>query len=545
MSATIDSQPATPASAYRPLVFKALRVDPPGSQVIHIYVADSTLASTLGIEVGQIVVKHATIIGDVPAVAGQTVRLYQNCGAYGDYVTQYGKGIYMILDEISSGGFLWMVIDAPNLGDYTPSGSPTAALKIWLNNYTFYLRVLVYTDPAEDPTEIDLQGTPDSTGATYFDVSKVVQNYFNADISKYALPIGGGSLVQDAYATTALFYEVTVAEVYDSPGADAVFDPFDGEEHAGCNVFFTDTDYRVAVNAVHPATYTDEVISSSTPTTLDWSTANLSAYVVGGGPDIGQNYVQKFLTHMPRTRTMGSGDYFRLHMLTNDSALLEVPERTVDFLLVVRDYSSGTDAGSVLEQAITLADATAAFSIGVGPADLAAFITVPSRYRVYIGVENTTGDPGPAILRYSELVDITVDSKCTEQSTPVIVLNPLGGIDSYSFTGRKWDTGKDGFGALSVSTKPITNSVRKWLVNLLFKRGKSLTVSKYSSPGTGYDWTERAYQGPIAVTRLSATIVAPLIVDGPDGPVAEVSTSYTRELTMDYHLGVDQISQQG
>ena len=538
MSATVDSQPVSPASAYRPLTFKVQRIDPSLSSVAFIRPATALDVSTLGngLETGDILVKTTgDWDGSVAISDAGYIVLNSDCGAY--------AGIKKVLNAFDDGTYFYTVIDSADYGSLT--FSPVGHARVWLNNYTIFLRVKVYTDPAADPTEIDLQGTPDTTGATYFDVSKVVQNYFNADISRYALPIGAGSLVQDAYATTALWYQVIVAEVYDAPGADAVFDPFDGEEHAGCNLFFTDTDYRVAVNAVHPSTYTDEVIDSSTPTTLDWSTADLSAYVVGGGPDIGQHYVQKFLTHMPRTRTMGSGDYFRLHMLTNDSALLEVPERTVDFLLVVRDYSSGTDAGSVLEQAITLADATAAFSVGVGPADLAAFITVPSRYRVYIGVENTTGDPGPAILRYSELVDITVDSKCTEQSTPVIVLNPLGGIDSYSFTGRKWDTGKDGFGALSVSTKPITNSVRKWLVNLLFKRGKSLTVSKYSSPGTGYDWTERAYQGPIAVTRLSATIVAPLIVDGPDGPVAEVSTQYTRELTMDYHLGVDQISQQG
>lgn len=544
MAATVDTQPASPAAAYRPLEFTVLRADPSGSEVLHIYVADSTLASTLGIEVGQVVVKHATIIGSVPAVAGQTMIFYRNCGAYGAYVSQYGKGIFMILDEISSGGFLWMVIDAPDLGDFTPSGSPTAALRMWLNNYTVFCRVSVYTDPAEDPVEVDLKGTPDTAKKVVFDVSKVVQNYFNSDLSPYCMPVGGGELVQTAHAVSALFYEVKFAEVYDTPDNEVVLDPFDGTDYTGSDVFYTDTDYRVAVNAVHPSTYTDEVIDSSTPATLDWSTADLSDYEVGGGPDIGQHYVQKFLTHMPRRRTMGSGDFFRLHMLTNHAALLEVPKWTVDFLLVVHDYSTGADGGTVLEQAITLNGETAAFSVAVGPADLAEIITVPSRYRIYIGVDNTTGDLGPDILRYSELVDITVDSECRETSRPIIMLNPMGGVDSFSFTARELDYAQDGESFYTASARGLTRGERQWLVTNLMKRGKVATLQKGYASGTGYDYTERAYKGAVAFTRLSDTIVAPVIIETTSSQAASTG-SLSKPLIIDFRIGRDQISQQG
>ena len=531
MAATLPITAATPAAAYRPLYFEALRVDPSGSQVLDIIIADATLASALACEVGQVVVKHATIIGAVPAVAGQTVHLYQNCGPYGSYVTENGQGIFVIIDEVSYSGDLYMVTDAPDLGAFTPSGSPTASLRIWLNNYTVFCKVSIYTDPSASPVVVYLQGTPNNAGKTGFYIDKVVRNYFNASLHPYALPVGGSLAVQTAHGVTAIFYKLTFAEVYDS-GDEVVLDPFDGGTYSGSAIFHTDTTYRTAVNAVHPSTFDFEPINPITPAVLDWSTDGLGGFMVGSN-----SFKRKFLTCAPRKITMLATDTFRLHMLTSDTAIGSVDPWTVGFNLRVYDSRTTNFGAILLDKAITLTGETAAFSIAVGPADLGVFTTLTSVYTVVI--TNTAGD-----TFLSETFKITIDSDCKETTRPLVFLNLLGGIDSFTFTARELDNADNGESLYTVSARGLTAKVRAWLVRNLLKRGKGATLSKYYAPGTGYDYTERSYKGCMAVTKLSDSIVAPVIIETTKAQAA--STGGVRgPLIIDYRIGRDQTSQQG
>ena len=525
MAATLDIEPVTPAAAYRPLYFGALRSDPAGSEVLDIIVADSTEAAALGCEVGQVVVEHATIIGPVAALAGQTVNLYRGCGQY--------NGIHTILqDDISYGGSLWMVIDAPDLGAFTPSGSPTAALRIWLNNYTVVCQVSIFTDPSLDPVLVYMEGTPDNGLLTGFYVDKVIRDYFDNNIEPFAKAIPFG-LAQNAHGVTALFYKVAFAEVYDSPG-EIVTDPFDGGEYVGSEVFFTDTDYRVAVNAVHPASEITEAIVPSTPTVLDWSTEGLNGFQVGG-----TLWERRFLTLSPRRQRVMSTDYYRLHMLTSDVDNGDALKYTVDYTLRVYDFTNGTllIGDIILQEPIALAGiTTAAFSIGVGPADLAGFVTLPAKYAVMITNDNTGA--------FSEIFAFEVDSDCKEVKRSIAFLNPLGGVDSYTFTARELENANEGQGVYTVSARGLNSRERKWLVNGLLRRGDTKTLSKYYDPGTGYDYTERPYSGCIAVTRMSDTIVAPVIIETTKA-LASSTGGYNGPLTIDFRIGRDQTSQQG
>ncbi|MGB5054398.1 MAG: hypothetical protein WBO24_08390, partial [Nitrospirales bacterium] len=94
------------------------------------------------------------------------------------------------------------------------------------------------------------------------------------------------------------------------------------------------------------------------------------------------------------------------------------------------------------------------------------------------------------------------------------------------------------------SARGLNSRERKWLVNGLLRRGDTKTLTKYYAPGTGYDYTERPYSGCIAVTRLSDTIVAPVIIETTKAQAG--STGGVRgPLTIDFRIGRDQTSQQG
>lgn len=513
MSATIASSPTTPASAYRPLVYTVQRTDPSGSAVAYIRPADASDVTGLGggLALDDILVEHATIMGPVPATVGQTVNLYQGCGPY--------NGVHTILKVIDS---THLVIDAEDFGEYIPPGSPTGALRIFLNNYTVWARLSVWTDPAGDPQLVDMRALPDENGLTTFDVHEEVARFFNSDIHAYALAVGGGLIHQTAHAVTALWYRVQFYEMYDGSGTT---DPFDGTHDIG-----GDEDNRVAVNAIHPYAQLDHTggIQSGG---LTRATAGMGDFVPGG-------LTKRWLTNAPRkydstlgahfiSLTMGSTDRFRLHMLSPTSQ----PGST--YMLRIFDVTGTPTLVDTIDVDFQV-DEMAAFSVAVGPADLAPFITVPAKYRAYLS------NVGEAFL--SEYIEVTVDSSCKEVRRPWYWQNKLGGIDGFTFTGREIAT---------------TGVQRK-------------TLRKVTYPGTGYDFNERVYrteversrmlssapieddvrawlgwdlfEQPNVVCRLSETLVAPVVITSKEA-LSMNTRGIFKPITFEYRMGVDNESQ--
>jgi len=523
MAATLPITAATPAAAYRPLYFEALRVDPSLSDVTYIRPATSGDVTTLGsgLEVGDILVQHTDWDGPVADTDAGWVLLSDDCLGY--------AGVHRVLNSFDDGTDFYTVIESADFGALT--FGTAAHGRVYLNEYTVFCKVSIYTDPSASPVVVYLQGTPNNAGKTGFYIDKVVRNYFNASLHPYALPVGGSLAVQTAHGVTAIFYKLTFAEVYDS-GDEVVLDPFDGGTYSGSAIFHTDTTYRTAVNAVHPSTFDFEPINPITPAVLDWSTDGLGGFMVGSN-----SFKRKFLTCAPRKITMLATDTFRLHMLTSDTAIGSVDPWTVGFNLRVYDSRTTNFGAILLDKAITLTGETAAFSIAVGPADLGVFTTLTSVYTVVI--TNTAGD-----TFLSETFKITIDSDCKETTRPLVFLNLLGGVDSFTFTARELDSANEGESLYTVSARGLTAKVRAWLVRNLLKRGKGATLSKYYAPGTGYDYTERSYKGCMAVTKLSDSIVAPVIIETTKAQAA--STGGVRgPLIIDYRIGRDQTSQQG
>ena len=499
MAATLTSSPASPASAYRPLEFVLTRTDPSLSRINWIRPATGTDVSTLGngLVEGDILMQHQAWSGPVSGVVGQTINLLDTCLQY--------AGVWTILNTFTSGGSTYSVIDAPDLGEFDPSPYFGDG-RIWLNGYTVWCELKVWTDPAGSPIVVYQSAQPDIAGVVRFNVAPNVADYFSNEIQGYVLP-WSGTLIQHAHGLTALYYRVRFVEVYDVPGETAAINPWeDGTE------VHNDSSDRVAVNAVHP--YNSDLVT--------WETAGMSTFSVGTSS-------KRFLTYAPRVLNLADSDSFRLHMLTGTSGL-------VNHNLIVKQVNTDGSLTTLASQFLSLGtDRYAAFAIGVGPADLAGVITVPSRYRVWL----TDSEDNVA----SETFEFVVDTTCKEVRRPLGWLSKLGGVDLFTFTGREIEN---------------VNAQR-------------LTLRKPMGTGTGYDWSERVYnsapvtaytlssapigkearawvsrelsQSAITVLKLSDTQATPIILQG--GGITSANTGgIFKPITIEYRRGTDNSVQQ-
>lgn len=516
MSATVTATPVSPASAYRPLSFTVTRSDPAGSQVAYIRPATTSDVSALGngLVEGDILVRHATIIGPTPSAIGQTVNIYEGCDDY--------NGVWTITNEFTVAGLDYMVIDAPDYGAITPL---SGYLRIWLDNYAIHCRVNVYTDVSADPEFVDLGPMPvDSTGAVSFDIGPAIRRFFlnNIDIDPFCIAVPGTVITQDAHNFTANFYRYHIAETYDVPGVTDPVDPFDGDHTVSESAA-----HSVAVNAVHPyhETHTNVAATSGT-VDLTWSTTTLNEYRAGSNGC-------RFLTYAPRRQFLGDNDRFRIHILTLADG---GGEFTSDYLLKADEIDELGGVGTnILSKAVALAGESAALSIAIGPADLSPYMSVPARYRVYLT------DAGNTFR--SEVFQVFVDNSCSEVRRPMYCMNKLGGVDAYPFKGRE----------------VLTSNIKRY------------TKRKPMGNGSGFDWERRMYRTDIQrVRRLSTrqikgktrqwlvetfmesanvtcviddTLVTPVII------TSESAEAYTtegglRSLAMEYALGVDNMAQE-
>lgn len=522
MAATVVSFPPDPASVYRPMPLHVDRTDPSGSAIAWIKVADASDVSTYGngLQVGQVFIQHATIQGSVPMQAGQTLHIYQNGGPY--------LGVWTCINSWGT-GTVYTIIDAPAMGDFTPSGSPTSALRVYLDNYTILTKVLIYTTPTGDPQQVVLRAQPsDAAGNAYVNVDVVLRDYFNYRIESFIKPMAGVP-VQSAHGITAIFYRLHVVEVYDSPDVD-MGDPFDGTHDIHVDDTGDIATMRVAVNAVHP--YASALIN--------WTNADMSMFTVGSGGKVmslaPRGSVVGPSTGMTGVKVMAApGDWMWLTMLTDKDA------SWVTDCVLKGVYISGQDV--LEEQQAALAaginidlSASAAFAVGFGPENLSALVGGMTAYSVWL-TDSTTG----AVI--SEVIEVSVDLKCKENRRRFAWLNKLGGIDAHTFTGRE-----------IYSTKV-----------------KRATVRKPYGPGTGYDWTERTYRAEPERTRTvstkplpveyrrwlaedmgeSANVVAmenglacPVVLLTDEAQGGSTTPVSNKPFTVEYRMGVDNLSQQ-
>lgn len=499
--ATVTATPATPASAYRPLKYTVQGAGLAAlSAVSAIRPATSTDVTDIGGDLaeGDILVRHATIIGDLEPEVGGMVFITGNAYA--------GLWVVAKVPPPGPGGLFNLVITAPDLGTVTSTGS----IGVWPDGYTVWCEVGIYTDPDGSPTKVRLQGTPELDGSVDFHVDKVIRDYFSSDISAFVLPIDGGGLVQNAHGVTALFYKCRFVEGWNDTTTPV--DPWDGTHEID-----EDEDFRIAVNGVHP--YSDSVLS--------WPTAGMSAFLL----DLAQTQ-RKFLTMKTRETVLGgnagikltlrSDERFRVAMLTNGSTASR---------LRVLNGDTGTTIGFVN----TTSPSGAAVIYGVGPADLAGDFTLPSKYVVQLVT--------PSLDQLSERIEVTVDDTCAETSHQFGWLNPLGGIDCHMFTGREFTT--EGANRFSVTKEYSAGTGFDWRERTY--RNQPVLVHRQSSRLLDNDtrkWLGQSLmRSPNVVRAMSDTQAATVVIT-----TASMGTGSSRPefrpITFEYRLGVDNLAQQ-
>ncbi len=517
MAATV-TQPASPASCYRPIRFTVLRSDPVLSQIDEVFIADSSDVSTLGndLQVGDVVMLFSSATqGPVPLQAGQTILMDAGCGPY--------AGVHMVTNYFTDSGDKYAVIQSANYGDYTPPD--IGAFRVWLNNYAIHLRLLVYPTVGSAPEVVDLRATPDATGRAHFNVDLRIRDFFTHRIDHFVVPPTSG-IAHDAHGVTALFYRVHIAEIYDVPGSSAVPDPFDGTHDVLVDDANDVSSYRVAVNAVHP--FAGDV--------LNWSEPSMSEFVVGG-----TSYARKVLSMLPRgvvrtqsgevagrKVTLRPGERFGIHMLTDQATDYEIDGPRL------RIYNLTNTPAIHGDVVFTMSGPTSSFRVGIGPGDLGETVDGMTRYAVWIRFENSNF--------HSEPIEVTVDARCKEGARQFAWLNKLGGVDSHTFTGREIGTSNT----------------------------KRATVQKPYGVGTGFDWMERTYRAEPERSRVvstapihrdvkqwlaedlceSANVIVqdhgrwcPCIITS--GDVRSYSTGPGMQpCTVEFRMGVDELSQQ-
>jgi hypothetical protein len=504
--ATLSAQPSTPMSVYRPMRFVIDRNDPALNLIAEIFIADASDVSTIGngLQIGDVVVRYTTTVnGPVSMAAGQTILLNEDCDDY--------AGVHMVTNFFTYSGSDYAVIESEDFGAH--SGG---YMRIWLNNLVVWLKLYVWTDPAADPHEVVLRGTPGSDALTSIDVGPPLRDYFTHRID----PLLTSGMGWNAHGVSAIFYRVTITVTYDLPGVTDPPDPWDYDTWRLFNDDKTVTAWRVGVNGVHPY--------SGSP--LDWDDIDYKSYVINSTN-------KRVMTLMPRPITVGPSDTMTAVMLSSKTMVLSPStyNYSLPSNLRVRVYSMETGS-PVFVAAATVPDMSAvnlaAFGWGFGPANLAPFMTVPSRYRAYLSNTNEN------IL--SEYIEVIVDPDCKEGSRQFGWLNKLGGIDQYRFVGREtyiasvkratvkrqysggdFDYRERMYRALPkrlrrVSTGPVNDDTRQWLAEDLFE-----------SPTVNVKVTDRWNTA---------------IIESDEAESRSTRVSH-RPFTMEYRTGADDLSQ--
>lgn len=230
---------------------------------------------------------------------------------------------------------------------------------------------------------IDMDETIGLTDDFDVNVENVVQDYLSFDLKS----ISGNSIVSGGSATGSKV--VVKLEIYN------VTKPAD-----------------ILVTAWREdGTGTPDLISSNiivTNATLQHTAAqNLDLYTVGSS-------AKKFLTNAPTTVTIGSSETIQLHFLTAGGG-------TMKWRLIQYDVDNSI-LSNVLQSGVSLQS-----NYGILLLDASTMSTNTVKFTVNLDQSGTK----------SEIRTFLIDSQCHSDSVRLKWVNPLGGLDSYTFTGVK------------------------------------------------------------------------------------------------------------
>lgn len=507
MAFTNKLSPSRWVAAYKPIIFKWASDYFPNNQAGEVGIAVTdvrypTAAELLlyaNLRADDILVVHGAITPGVWPM-GQTIEL--------DNTVRY-DGVFLVAKEIDT---TLTVIESEYQGDET---GLTATISKYYNHYSMEAVVYMGADP-NTPKQFKLvKGTDD---LFTLDLSEYARSTFQ-DVFEVATP--GLSVVTGAIPSgdkcITQGFEVLIHHRYDVPDADGV--PVSTEDKKD---EYSEGLFNV-VNAVQPYEhYTkDEVID------LRWLD-DLAAYqVTQTSPN-----TTRFLTYAPRaTQVVRPGeDFFLCFLWTKGPGLaVKVHIETFDAAggaVAVWNFNRTTPIGSGV--------------LGVGPANMPSIVTTGVKtYTVRLLNSSSTA--------ITETFTFTIDTNCSEVARRFFWLDPLGGVDQFTLTGREKPQNSVKRSVAERPNMPVTSellgsgsSQRKvWKTELV---RKFMVTSELIAPGTLY-WLygDLFPSANVRITR-DGTLWTEVIIETDDHIGPSTRDQYER-MRLEYSLGTDNVTQ--
>lgn len=511
MAITRISVPPRFAPAYKPVEYSftsdKFPNSLPGESGITIYrikAATSTDVATYGngLVIDDVFIEHDNVAIGTWSV-GQTL-LIEN--------TTYYDGRQRVLKLISN---TMTVIDTGDLGEDTSGGT----LSKFYDGYCLIATVTM--ENLSEPVQKILRPDPDNTITV--DIRDVAQRSFK-DVFEL-ISVGGSGGNAAGYITQK--YTLSIGEGYNIPSADGVNDFVIDK-----NDLFKSVNQFV-VNAVQPYHHIDPFTGEPD---LQWED-NLDGYVVnvGGGET-------PFLTYAPRGRRDGQyrpNEALELAMTDSFWLAFLIQNSITNLNVFVINYNASNVSIGSSSRSIG-APTTGSFIVGVGPDNLNSMVMSNAHhYTVAIST-----DGGQYV---TELFTFIIDRECYNEPQRFYWINPLGGVDGFTFhyadarkTGVKRQTLSKPHMKSDLSstrgdwqrrmfsteiereyrstTKTFSKGILTYVAEDLFESA-TVRIQRYEN-GNDYHWTQVI----------------------PTGSDVQIPAKHGR-LVMDYQLGVDEMKQ--
>lgn len=401
MAITVTSRPNAISAAYQPCEYIFRSDKSPNTNPDEIWNVATITEDSEGYS--QVDLASPVIYGHFPAV--------------GDYIKFVGIAVLLQggsftvtgadADIFNSGVHTIRSVDALNPTRFTldtkfpvPSTSGTFTVETKFGGGScskFYANYSIVLDIYVNATfRIRRRKQHNLAGDFIFDIADVVQRYVGSDL------LAIGTAVATAGINITQPFYVKYAEEYDVANAD-------GESERYLFDFTDDSgNTRRGINSVVPYVWIKDLEIEST----DY---DLTDYILDAVT------YRKFLTKAPMTQTIGIFDSLIL------SAMMDISLLTPAFSWVVRTYDS-TGAVIAVTPTVFALVLDNVIHIPAGTANLGALITpVTAYYEIWITDANG---------RLTEIRRFKIDRNCYRSHLRFHWLNSLGGIDSFTFTGK-------------------------------------------------------------------------------------------------------------
>lgn len=528
MAVSFTATPNTPPSLYRAVRYTANALLPTPVAVTFIRLAEASDVSAypslqLGVD---IICEHAAIAETYGV--GQHMIL-ADCDEW--------SGVRKVREVLDS---THVVLDGPSyVGAFTDTGGTIA---VYRNNHRFNVWLWMFDFDAEPLATLRI--TPVNGQAT-FDIKDVLRSWIGSSKIHNVINANlGASGFTSTEGLSSIIYRIAIGEAYDIPDDD------------GVNVFtevdkWPGADYGTTLCAVNGVLPYDHDYADDPTSALDWAQNSFALYrpTVYTDPT-----AYRFLTYAPRghgapSKPQGFYPAEKGRLVVLNSSVSGYASSSKWWIRVeVIDTSTGTEfVYGAQARAFTVPANVSSFAIPTGPAELAAFFsTWPTfldfdKYTVQLWYDLSNNAQSPATEKFTfvKLHD------CKEVRRRFWWINKLGGLDSYTFTGRE-------SASVKASRRTVARPYSTEIAHSFRERMQRVDPERHFSASTGIidaqarRWlVEDLFESATVVTDHGGAVYRSPVIFTEDSADAHTTQERPSTLTLKYRIGVDNLSQAG